>query len=378
MTAIARTDKDRATEFAAAVRERLSDLPPEELDELLDGLQADLAERLADGGELGDADAYAEELRQAAGLPERGPAPKPKRRPVRETLAERARALAMRARAFWGATPARRWLRDFVLVLRPLWWVARGLGLAWALITIVPGLLGMWWLDVYAVNFASLGWLAYVLLFVVLSVQWGRGRWAPNRWLVWLRRVASVIAVIALIPAFAILSGRLAQPQYLSYGPVYEPGLWSGEVQIGNIFAYDCNGQPLQGVQLFTREGQPLTTLMDDVPPGYSDEQTGEFLRYQPSEFATQANGWGGWNVFPLRQVPEAYFDEHAAPSGRIQTAPPPFEQVPAISDQCPSPEAGAAAGESGGATGDSGAQDPAAEDPAARSESGTGDTSGQ
>ena len=29
MTAIAPTDKDRATEFAAAVRERLSDLPPE-------------------------------------------------------------------------------------------------------------------------------------------------------------------------------------------------------------------------------------------------------------------------------------------------------------------------------------------------------------
>lgn len=69
--------EQRAAAFAAAVRERLSDLPTDEVDELLDGLQGDLTERLAESadagdvgtGELGDPEAYADELRQAAGLP---------------------------------------------------------------------------------------------------------------------------------------------------------------------------------------------------------------------------------------------------------------------------------------------------------------------
>ena len=59
-------------EFAAKVREALSDLPPDELDELTDGLEADLAERAEESGlELGDPSAYAEELRAAAGYPPR-------------------------------------------------------------------------------------------------------------------------------------------------------------------------------------------------------------------------------------------------------------------------------------------------------------------
>ena len=54
MTAIALTNDARATEFAEAVRSNLADLPAEDLDDLLDGLQADLTDRLADGGDLGD------------------------------------------------------------------------------------------------------------------------------------------------------------------------------------------------------------------------------------------------------------------------------------------------------------------------------------
>lgn len=37
--------------FAAAVRAELDDLPPEEVDDLLDGLEADLAEQASDSGE---------------------------------------------------------------------------------------------------------------------------------------------------------------------------------------------------------------------------------------------------------------------------------------------------------------------------------------
>src|SRR5688500_15363497 len=60
--------------FAASVRRHLDDLPSDEVDELVDGLPADMADQAADSGldfTLPDAAAYAEELRAAAGLPPR-------------------------------------------------------------------------------------------------------------------------------------------------------------------------------------------------------------------------------------------------------------------------------------------------------------------
>ena len=67
--------------YVAAVRARLDDLAPEEVEELTGGLEADLAEALAGFDEtprqrFGDPAAYADELRAAADLPpRREPAP---------------------------------------------------------------------------------------------------------------------------------------------------------------------------------------------------------------------------------------------------------------------------------------------------------------
>lgn len=56
--------------FVARVRELLADLPEEERLELTEGLEADLSDQVAEqgGGVLGDPEAYARELRTAAGL----------------------------------------------------------------------------------------------------------------------------------------------------------------------------------------------------------------------------------------------------------------------------------------------------------------------
>lgn len=334
----ARANEGRAVEFAAAVRERLSDLPTDELDELLDGLHADLMDRLADGGDLGDAGAYADELRQAAGLPARDEATAKQRRRVREAIADRMSGFEARGRAFWEATPARRGIRDFVVALRPVWWVLRGFGMAWVVLAFLSGLLGFWWFDFYSANFISLPLMLFVLVFVVLSVQWGRGRWAGKRWLVWLRRAASVVAVIALIPASAIISDRLAPQYYDDPEPYYSSGLTYDDEQIGNIFAYDCTGQPLDGVQLFTRDGRPLTTLQDGTPPSFYDESSESEYRYVRNPLAALPNGWSGWNVFPLQQAlgyDPGFPDDFAEEDADAQPAPPPFEQVPAISDDC-------------------------------------------
>jgi len=65
-------DYEQVTAFAKAVRRELTDLGPDTLDDLTDGLEADLADKLADGEPLGDPAAYAAELRAAAGVEPRG------------------------------------------------------------------------------------------------------------------------------------------------------------------------------------------------------------------------------------------------------------------------------------------------------------------
>ena len=80
--------------FVAQVRARLGDLTEEEREELLGGLEADLAERLAEGeAALGDPAAYAAELRAAAGLEARPRGwavrrPAGTRRPMADHLSE--------------------------------------------------------------------------------------------------------------------------------------------------------------------------------------------------------------------------------------------------------------------------------------------------
>ena len=215
--------EERATLFAAAVRERLSDLPPDELDDLLDGLQADLAERLADGDELGEADAYAEELRQAAGLPVREEQAPKKRR----TMSELADVAGAGLRGWVEGSAFRRGVRDFLVSLRPVWWVARGVALPFGILGIVTFVTGAWWWFYPDRGLESFPFMVFTLGCVILSIQWGRGRWAPQRWLVWARRAASVIAAISLIPVLGIMWGRITtvQTEYVDPGTSYMSGL---------------------------------------------------------------------------------------------------------------------------------------------------------
>ena len=78
------------TAFVTRVRELLADLPEEDRLELTEGLEADLTDQVTEsgGGALGDPEAYARELRTAAGL---DPAPRrrvrgPDARSVAEVL----------------------------------------------------------------------------------------------------------------------------------------------------------------------------------------------------------------------------------------------------------------------------------------------------
>ncbi|MBO1900460.1 hypothetical protein J4H92_00675 [Leucobacter weissii] len=332
----ASTSEQLTAEFVAAVRDRLSDLSAEELDELLDGLQADLADRLSDGGELGDPDSYAEELRQAAGLPPRRQTGEPTRRTLRDV----ADAAESGLRNWLEGTKLRRGVRDFLLSLRPLWWVLRGVALAGIAVFVTGSTVPSYGVEIPD---PSLWTLFLLVLGIVLSVQWGRGRWAPNRWLVALRRVAGAVAVLVLLVWPPMLASWVNQMIYVQqYGQEAEYfdsswGLTSDGEQIRNIFAYDCTGAPLDGVQLFTESGDPLTTLQGGEAPWYEDDEsgTGE-ASLALNQLADTASRGGGWNVFPLWETSIRGYDSVGEPVADAPAQPrPPFTRASGLAEDC-------------------------------------------
>lgn len=266
--------------FAAAVRAELADLPHDELDELTDGLEADFTDRVTDAPDaaLPDPAEYAAELRTAAGYPSRTTSGL--------TLRERMGWLGSDLRTGWSALLGRRPLLAgvvaFLVSLRPVWWVLRGI----AVYAMLDALL---W-------FQSLGVLTWIVpaALIVTSVQFGRGRWMPRRWMRGAVVAASVIIAALSLPWMAAWAANQLAPQP-SAGSNWTPpsGLSRDGVPVGNIFAYDAEGMPLEQVQLFDQNGEPLN-LVDagSAPFAYVFDSM-----LIPSD---DVAGRAGWNVYPL------------------------------------------------------------------------------
>ena len=270
-------DYEQVTAFATAVRRELADLGPDTLDELTDGLEADLADKLADGEPLGDAAAYAAELRAASGA---APATRPTIADnVRENLAD------LRSRiAPVTSQPAVAAVLAFLVALRPVWWIIRG----WALFYVLAGFTA-----VPQNPFDP--WLLIGLL--VLSVQWGRGRWLPWKWSRGAVIALSVVAVLALPALYAAMVDRVTFADRMDPDDYIADGLLLDKQQVTNIFAYGPDGQALTDVRLYDQSGRPLSMI-----PGSWGEQyywTAEDSLIVPSQDA----GTEGWNVYPLQSV---------------------------------------------------------------------------
>lgn len=109
--------------FAQAVRLELADLGPEEVEELTDGLEADLSEQAgdSDGSAHGDPAEYASELRAAAGLPART-AERPK---ISRIISAESARVSRRVVATIRSSKTGSSLLDFLASIRPVWWLAR-------------------------------------------------------------------------------------------------------------------------------------------------------------------------------------------------------------------------------------------------------------
>lgn len=310
--------------FAAGVRAALADLPAEERDELTEGLELDLAEAYAEdlARELPDPAAYAEELRTAAGLPRRAPA----RRGVADVWRSTRRDLEAVVRR----SPALSAVAEFLAVVRPVWWIVR----AWVAVWLLQAVFG-------AENgvVPTSGWLLVLLALVVVSVQWGRGRWT-FRGLAPLLVVGNVAAAILVLPVGAMATSHDPYVEYVDDMGGYDmQGLTMNGTAVRNVFAYDAEGEPLEGVQLFDQDGRPLEVLLDPQVDEFYDGEGRTGLRmsedgtYEQVVPAVLANGRSLFNVFPLSLVPVVH-DEmgNAVPSDEPATAPPaPFATAPEV-----------------------------------------------
>lgn len=293
-------------EYVAAVRRALHDLPPEAADDLVDGLEGDLHELAAESStpladRLGPPHRYADELREAAGLPRRadGSDGQPRRAPAASRADAFADALVdalvealvdartrLRRQRWWAP------VASFADALRPAWWVAR----AWVALA-----LAAWWWTGVELGADDLDLVVLVAFagLVVVSTWAGQGRWSHHRWARRALVAGNVLAVLAVPSAL----GWLSSPQ-----PSYEPvstgaaevappsGLYLDGLPVSNLHPYDAKGVPLAGVQLLDDFGRPVQVGEDNRV----DWSQGSPRPFQP---AVDAEGTVRWNVFPM-QVP--------------------------------------------------------------------------
>lgn len=317
------TQSEAVTFYAARVRASLHGLAPDVVDDLTDGLEADITESILDELELTDGGpaaalgsiepealeerfgapaTYAAELASAAGVAlidddaaaESRSAPT-RRRSLREGAKARRERVEARVAAYVAEHPWAAATLSFLGVLRPVWWVARG----WAWYVVIAAALGgePLWREPNAV-----GW--FVLLgSVVLSVQWGRGRVLQGRWGRRLLVLLGAVAVITLLIAYA--SGPLGRSGPSSNaGGSWDSGFTAGweqgvdEAMAGvgnsvivdgqratNLFVFDAAGNPIEQAQLVDQNGRPVVI-------GPADGYLGTWEQW--------ANEGVGWTEFPV------------------------------------------------------------------------------
>ena len=238
--------------YVAAVRAWLADLPADEVEDLTAGMEADLAERAAEsggplGGLLGEPEAYAAELRSAAGLPPRVEVVLPDavpREPWTERLARDAHELVAR----------HPWLRE----LRPTWWLARGAVAGWVLAavlgtgrTLLLPLLG-----------AALSmWLGLVLRRrEPLRHRPAGRRWPPRTCSPW-------SLLLPMLASYTSGSSGYSDEAVMS-APGYPSQLVANGEPVQNLYAYDAAGNRLDGVRVYDQSGRALFVGLDSLMDG--------------------------------------------------------------------------------------------------------------
>jgi hypothetical protein len=290
--------------YLASLHDALDDLPTAERDDLLAEIEDSLLEAAEDGpiaARLGPPDAFAAELRTAAGLHPRAATEAPRRLPAWRDLTTRL-----------GNDPRARAAGRVARELAPAWWLVRG----YLAVAAVALLLGSGW----SVNHPAMpqlfgsteGGLLVIALATAASLWLGlRARRARGA----LRHTVVALNVL-LVVSLAPLAHHLNQPRptqfvYVSEPAAPVPGLANSGSRVLNIYPYSRDGHLLHDVLLYDAFGNPIEIGRNGVA-----DPNRRFLR-TPS-------GAVLFNSFPIR-----YYEP-----GTTQVARPnagPVVQVPSI-----------------------------------------------
>ena len=264
------TAQDEITAYVTAVRAALADLPEATREELLEDLPEHLAEIRAEDtvtltDRLGTPEAYASELRAAAGFVGGFPDPPTS---SRVTLGEiRTRALRVLEVADVKVGPVIGYTRasEFLVLLRPAWWVLRGYLAAMALAYLLDensGSLGL----LPRIGGSELIALALLAACVVGSILLGRRGLRLGPWPRYALYSGTTFLVIFALAGLATVSVR--QPGYQDVSN-YESNPYSS---INDVFVYDADGKLVRDARLFDQNGEPI-----QLGGGWcSDPNTGE------------------------------------------------------------------------------------------------------
>jgi hypothetical protein len=255
--------------YAEQVRTQLADLPAGQKAELLEDLEEHLAEVAAESDEalevrLGPAARYAEELREAALLPQQSAA-----RVRSSWLSTTWGDVRRDADRLW-QLDAFREARAFLPELRPAWWVLR----AWLGLLALDFLFGSQSFGLPFPTLFGLGpllGLPLLIAAVALSVRLGRRaaqrpQTKPN----WLALAGNTgLALLALVFVVGVQQ-RETQVVYADQGGGYGPAGYYGSGQplahgdgtpITNIYPYSADGEPLSDVLLYDQDGRAVDNL---------------------------------------------------------------------------------------------------------------------
>lgn len=302
MTATMTTGSAAAAPYLAAVRALLRDAPAAERDEILDDLEAHLAELAAEPGpslaeRLGTPSSYAAELVASVGI----------------TVTNRPPSPLARLRARWQMEGGLTWARQALIEAVPGWWVARALLVGVGLVVAIA--------DARLADEIGGQILAVLLGIALLPPSVAIGRAARSGGTRWPDVAATTAAVVALlVSASALLS--LPRHHFVDAGEPALPGVLtrSDGMPVTNIYAYDRQGRLVE-VLLYDQDGRPL-----DDTGSYSPRDGAQLVEERPLD----ANGAVVGNLYPRTQQRVVQ-----GPTGELrEPVRPPAVVVPSFEDE--------------------------------------------
>jgi hypothetical protein len=252
------TAQDEITAYVDGVREALSGLAEPARLELLEDLAEHLAEVQAEGQgtlveRLGTPRSYASEMLAAAGFVGGFPEPAP---PLVSQLSElrgQATGFLREADVRTGRVIGYAKMSDFLVMLRPAWWVLRGYLVAMVLAHLLGdngGNIGL----LPRIGGSELVALALLAGSVIVSIVFGSKGLSLSRWPRYALWSGTAVLVIFAISGFVTADNSSRQSPYVDVSNV--GGNSYGNVQ--DVYVYDSEGKLVEGARLFDQDASPI------------------------------------------------------------------------------------------------------------------------